>query len=851
MRSAYLYFRAALRRGTRPLHRQLFSNVSWYRAWHYHPLHKPFHLGAAGLSLALAILIGAGPALQPGPVRAVENEVIYTATNTNLVGDDSYAGPVNLGFNFDFFGTTYTNLYVNINGTLNFGAGNSSYSNNSLPRMNNAILAFWDDLITQSGKKTIYYRTVGDPGSRKFVAQWTNMYFYSNPTLPMGTFQIILSEGSNTIQLQYRDLLGGAASQGNSATIGIQQDNSHYYQYSNNSASLTQEQAITYTPATSSTYTVNTAGTYDPLYLIPADVPLGPNLINPLNGTTGVTTTPTFEWQAADLATSYRLLVSTSSSFSSTVTNQSGITATSYTLGSALSTSTVYYWKVESINTNGSTFSATRSFTTAATVNTVPDVPTSLAPAAWTSGSRIATSIGSTPFTFSLSDADAGQQVRYRLQLSSSSSFATVLIDYRSAFAVPGATSFTLGQTGGTYLTGTSSTLITTDTTYYVRVRTEDDASASSAWVSPAGVAFTYDATAPGVPSVPTVVGTPTTDAVSISWTNPVDSDFATTTLEWSAAPDFSGVVQSIQTTNSSYAFGVGELTEQTWYFRVRATDTAGNVSANSAVTTVVVAAPATPSPSPTPTPTPTPEPSPTPTPEPTTTPTPTATPVPTVTAVVAKASPTPIPSPSPTPEPTPTPLPPDVTGGLESADPITTSAPTPSPIPAASASDGQDLVRLVVVTVLDSNGGPIQGASVTLHSTPRTSVTDVNGNARFENVEAGDHTVAVAYAGKTSSQPVSVASSVQTLQLDLHLDGKPTSGVQRFGQGVWALLLLLAAFGAGWWFAAGKRRRKKLKKQIMLEAHGELAFLFDELHEAEAWWDVITKKMKHVARRF
>lgn len=67
------------------------------------------------------------------PARAYDGEVNYTGTNTNLSGDDNSAGPFNLGFTFRHFDTDYTQAYININGTVNFGSAYSGYSNVNLP----------------------------------------------------------------------------------------------------------------------------------------------------------------------------------------------------------------------------------------------------------------------------------------------------------------------------------------------------------------------------------------------------------------------------------------------------------------------------------------------------------------------------------------------------------------------------------------------------------------------------------------------------------------------------------------------------------------------------------------------
>ncbi|USN96277.1 MAG: hypothetical protein H6797_04345 [Candidatus Nomurabacteria bacterium] len=232
--------------------------------------------------------------------------------------------------------------------------------------MSNSIMAFWDDLITRDfSDQSILYKTIGTPGSQEFIMQWTNMYFYSNPSLPMGTFQAILYEGTNKVQLQYRDLLGGDASMGNSATVGINKDGTTANQVSYNSASLTEGQAISFTPDGGGGYTVNTSATYDPVYLADASAPDAPILSAPTNSTTDVSTTPTFSWGAANLADTYQLVVASDANYSNIVINESGLTNTTYTPSTALDTNTMYYWKVIAVNSSGTAISDGWKFTTA------------------------------------------------------------------------------------------------------------------------------------------------------------------------------------------------------------------------------------------------------------------------------------------------------------------------------------------------------------------------------------------------------------------------------------------------------------------------------------------------------
>ena len=56
----------------------------------------------------------------------------YTA-NTLAANDDESTGAVPMGFTFNFFGTSYTQLFVNNNGNVSFGAALGSYTPSAFP----------------------------------------------------------------------------------------------------------------------------------------------------------------------------------------------------------------------------------------------------------------------------------------------------------------------------------------------------------------------------------------------------------------------------------------------------------------------------------------------------------------------------------------------------------------------------------------------------------------------------------------------------------------------------------------------------------------------------------------------
>jgi len=151
----------------------------------------------------------------------------------------------------------------------------------------------------------------------------------------------------------------------------------------------------------------------------PTPPPAPPVLASPANGTTGVATNPTLSWNASTGAASYRVQVSTDSTFATTFADQSGITTTSYA-ASGLAAGTRYFWHVNATNAGGtSAYSGAFSFTTSSPPPP-PAVPVLATPANGATGVAVAPAL-----TWNASTGAA----TYRLQLSTDSTFATTFID--------------------------------------------------------------------------------------------------------------------------------------------------------------------------------------------------------------------------------------------------------------------------------------------------------------------------------------------------------------------------------------------------------------------------------------
>lgn len=98
------------------------------------------------------------------------------------LGDDSFE-EVSLGFTFPFQGATYTSVFVNSNGNLTFGSGDTDFSESVLELLNDQprIAPLWDDLSPNAGGSVFIDP---DPGSLtvsfqnvpEFLASTTNSF---------------------------------------------------------------------------------------------------------------------------------------------------------------------------------------------------------------------------------------------------------------------------------------------------------------------------------------------------------------------------------------------------------------------------------------------------------------------------------------------------------------------------------------------------------------------------------------------------------------------------------------------------------------------------------------------------
>ena len=152
--------------------------------------------------------------------------VAQTNTGTSLfMTDDSQQGPFSIGFNFCFFGTTYTQFYVGSNGWISFTGGQpTTFTSQPIPTANplvpkNCIMGPWQDWHPGIGGQ-IKYQVQGVAPCRKLIVSWINMPMFSC-TGNQGTFHIVIYESSNYIENYIQTKPACLQWQGGTATQGI------------------------------------------------------------------------------------------------------------------------------------------------------------------------------------------------------------------------------------------------------------------------------------------------------------------------------------------------------------------------------------------------------------------------------------------------------------------------------------------------------------------------------------------------------------------------------------------------------------------------------------------------------
>lgn len=150
-------------------------------------------------------------------------------TDIGLYSDDSYSALLNIGFNFNFYGTPYTQFTIGQNGSVCFDAtlagGYNPWSITSALLGNanayNSICGAWCDINGLVAPQPIYYSLQGTAPNRTAAITWCHLYMF-NCTTEWITSQIILYESTNVAEVHIGHKTFCTAWNGGYAIVGVQ-----------------------------------------------------------------------------------------------------------------------------------------------------------------------------------------------------------------------------------------------------------------------------------------------------------------------------------------------------------------------------------------------------------------------------------------------------------------------------------------------------------------------------------------------------------------------------------------------------------------------------------------------------
>ncbi len=256
---------------------------------------------------------------------------------------------------------------------------------------------------------------------------------------------------------------------------------------------------------------------------------------------------------------------------------------------SGATSGSTYFFRLTS--PDGSAFNAYTNYPSIV-IDGPPNAPTSLGPSSVTDGSWIS---NSTPnFSFNLTDPDSSDTVKFRIQISTSSSFSTVAIDYVSFLTSQGSNGFTVGQNPltGTYLTGSQGQTLPDSSGYYWRVFNIDNngATSSTSTANSGAIAFKIDTASPTPGSLTATSSSSSLIRVTISGASDSVSGLATTSYIFY---NLTSVTNSGSTSSASTTFSSLNPNAQ-YYFIASVTDAAGNVASTASTSIYTLANPPT-----------------------------------------------------------------------------------------------------------------------------------------------------------------------------------------------------------------------------------------------------------------
>jgi hypothetical protein len=155
---------------------------------------------------------------EPGGPSFNYTDISTTGNPIFGIDDDNIVGPIDIGFDFYFYGEIKSQFWINSNGCIGLTSNYITLQNTSIPTNSSAYTDFiawmWDDLVFITGSSQAFYQVFPD----KLIIQFKNYEHWGQADLHINAEVILHKNGK--IMLMYDDFSAGVIL--NSCTIGLQ-----------------------------------------------------------------------------------------------------------------------------------------------------------------------------------------------------------------------------------------------------------------------------------------------------------------------------------------------------------------------------------------------------------------------------------------------------------------------------------------------------------------------------------------------------------------------------------------------------------------------------------------------------
>jgi len=175
--------------------------------------------GISSTTFAVSPIAFAGMPLPGSGVTTLSSGGSVITTQTTGTLDDGIWATQPIGFNFNFFGNSYSTVNISTNGNLQFSTQNTTFTPGSLPTttITNFVAPFWTDLYpvlpVTPGYGIIRHWTSGFAPNRVFVVEYENVGHYNAATTPTAYFsgQVWLYETTGIVEVHISSIYGNGS----------------------------------------------------------------------------------------------------------------------------------------------------------------------------------------------------------------------------------------------------------------------------------------------------------------------------------------------------------------------------------------------------------------------------------------------------------------------------------------------------------------------------------------------------------------------------------------------------------------------------------------------------------------